>query len=332
MIGGAITPTSQFGAGVDPSKKFNYMPGIGTAQEHALAGYGASQDIQKQQQDLANALLLRSQGQGPNPAQAALNAQTGKNITNQAALMASQRGASANPALMAKLAAQQGAATQQEAVGQGATLEAQQQIAAQQALAQQQAQMASGNVAEQNVNAGLFGTSGQLQNAANEADIKAQKINAETALGNAGNEQKTIGGLFGGVGSALGFLAHGGPVPPKGKPHLPDHLHKMASIYHPEFSKAGNDFRSGGKVPGKAEVKGDSYKNDTVPAVVSPGEVVLPRSVTQSKDAPRKAMEFVEHLQEREGKQKGYKKVKEDPKSLQKRVERLENLCGGGYA
>lgn len=36
---------------------------------------------------------------------------------------------------------------------------------------------------------------------------------------------------------------------------------------------------TGAVVPGKAEVKGDSPTNDTVPAVLSPGEMVIPRSV-----------------------------------------------------
>ena len=38
-------------------------------------------------------------------------------------------------------------------------------------------------------------------------------------------------------------------------------------------------FAEGGKVPGKASVFGDSIKNDTVPALLSPGEVVIPRSI-----------------------------------------------------
>lgn len=39
------------------------------------------------------------------------------------------------------------------------------------------------------------------------------------------------------------------------------------------------DYRSGGQVPGLAPVMGDSPKNDIVPAKLSPGEVVLPRTV-----------------------------------------------------
>ncbi len=54
--------------------------------------------------------------------------------------------------------------------------------------------------------------------------------------------------------------------------------------------------KSGGDVPGKAEVKGDSYKNDTVPIIASPGEVVLPRSVTMSENPGEAAKAFMENL------------------------------------
>ena len=49
----------------------------------------------------------------------------------------------------------------------------------------------------------------------------------------------------------------------------------------------------GGKVPGKAEVKGNSYSNDKVPAILSPGEVVIPRSVMQGKNPADGAAKFV---------------------------------------
>lgn len=57
----------------------------------------------------------------------------------------------------------------------------------------------------------------------------------------------------------------------------------------------------GGKVSGKAEVSGDSPANDTVPAMLSPGEIVVPR--TKSGDADS-AKEFIDHLMKSEGKPK----------------------------
>jgi len=54
----------------------------------------------------------------------------------------------------------------------------------------------------------------------------------------------------------------------------------------------------GGKVKAdtkeeKAKVKGNSYSNDTIPAMLSEGEIVLPREVTQHPNAPEMAAEFV---------------------------------------
>jgi len=49
----------------------------------------------------------------------------------------------------------------------------------------------------------------------------------------------------------------------------------------------------GGKVPGKAVVKGDSVKNDIVDAKLSPGEIVIPRSIVNHPNAPEMAAKFV---------------------------------------
>jgi hypothetical protein len=61
----------------------------------------------------------------------------------------------------------------------------------------------------------------------------------------------------------------------------------------------------GKKVPGEAKVKGDSLKNDTVPAMLSPGEIVLPRHVTQAPDAPQRAAAFVQAIQAKQGLKRG---------------------------
>lgn len=57
----------------------------------------------------------------------------------------------------------------------------------------------------------------------------------------------------------------------------------------------------GGKIPGKAPVKGNSPNNDTVPAMLSPGEIVVPRS--HSSD-PEKAAAFARAVAMRHGRRK----------------------------
>lgn len=64
----------------------------------------------------------------------------------------------------------------------------------------------------------------------------------------------------------------------------------------PKMSNGGEaqyDFKSGGHVPGKAKVMGDNPKNDTVKAKLSPGEIVIPRTIAQSGDND-KIMNFVQ--------------------------------------
>lgn len=61
--------------------------------------------------------------------------------------------------------------------------------------------------------------------------------------------------------------------------------------------------KSGKTVPGKPKVKGakDSYANDTVPANLEEGGIVLPRSVTQSKNPEWAAHKFVRDVMAKKG-------------------------------
>lgn len=51
--------------------------------------------------------------------------------------------------------------------------------------------------------------------------------------------------------------------------------------------------KAGEKIHGKAKVKGDSLKNDTVPKKLKEGGIVLPKSVTEHPNAPDEAKRFV---------------------------------------
>lgn len=55
----------------------------------------------------------------------------------------------------------------------------------------------------------------------------------------------------------------------------------------------------GGQVPGQPRVFGDDEANDIVPAKLSPGEIVIPRSITQRPDAAQAAAAFVEAVKGR---------------------------------
>lgn len=105
----------------------------------------------------------------------------------------------------------------------------------------------------------------------------------------------------------------------------------------------------GGKIRGKAAVKGDSYKNDTVPALLSPGEEVIDRETlgdpgpmgkmartvakyVNEKGSSSKARTFVQHLTAEKDRPKGYGGVVKAKKTLKQRVEDLEKCMGGRVA
>lgn len=78
-------------------------------------------------------------------------------------------------------------------------------------------------------------------------------------------------------------------------------MYDYLGITKPQGMAYGGTFMADGGVPGEAEVAGDSEENDTVPALLSPGEIVIPRSVAMSPNAPEEAAKFVAHLMKRGG-------------------------------
>lgn len=423
-----------------------------------------NQAVYNNQDMLGRQLWNQSQGYGPNVAQNQLAQNTGQNIAAQQALMASQRGGSSNVGLLARQAAQQGAQTQQNAVGQAATLGAQQQINAQQQLQNLLANQGANALQGQSIGQGALAAQNSTMTT---GQLGAQQINANVAGQNASAQNQTTGGIMGalgggGISSLLGY--EGGDVTTHGiskydTPEAPNYglknygtpvnvnssqksseIGKTLGSYlkktygnnssaptaqpvqnfaiggnvmdpgiddidtsmgtdsgigalHSEdtsesssplmglqnfgggtgpgggatasmgaggvgawapkkeggggglgsmvgmlamLNKGGSmppvqtHLLNGGKVKGKAQVKGDHVKNDTQPALLSAGEIVLPRSVAMAKNAPEKAAEFVRHLQAK--KRGGYGDVVEAKKSLKDRVAHLEALCMGGKA
>lgn len=114
----------------------------------------------------------------------------------------------------------------------------------------------------------------QLETGYAQAQMQAQ---AQKDMANKSWQNAAVGGLAQGIGAAM----------------------------------AGGGKFAGGVVPGQAEVDGDSAKNDKVHTMLSPGEIVLPRSVTQGPNVEEKAVEFLKSLK---ANKKGYDKVVEAKK------------------
>lgn len=166
------------------------------------ANLAGQQGLMQQYQGVAN-------GTGPNPAQAMLAQQTGNNIAAQSALMAGQRGGSANAGLIARQGAMQGANTQQQAVGQGATLQAQQQLGALQGMGGLYGQMGNQITGQQNANSGLFNVAAGANSAQNAQNIGVQQSNAGIEQANAGTAQGALSGFASGSGAAMSSLSSG---------------------------------------------------------------------------------------------------------------------------
>lgn len=276
-----------------------------------------------QQGDFISMLQGQANGQGPSVAQEMLRQQTQQNNQNASSMIASQRGM--NPGLAQKMLLDQQANQNQQSVGQGALLRSQEMLGARgllgSALGQQGAQ-----------NLQMFGQAGgmnQGQNALGLANHQGtQGLNASTAMGNAGmqtqglginagvaqNNANAAGQAFGalasGIGSGAAMFATGGASAgaPAASASYPAALSMMAG---------------GGRVPGKAPVSGDSPRNDTVDAKLSPGEVVLPRSVA---DDPEKAAEFVRAIRRKKSAEsgEGYGKVLAMHREHEMRLRKLE--------
>lgn len=196
------------------------------------------------QNTIANQYANQAAGNGPNVATSALNQTTGQNVANQAALMAGQRGASANPGLMARQAAQQGANTQQQAAGQAATLQAQQQIAAEGAGAQ----LASNQIAQTQgaTTANTQADQGE-QNILQQANTANNQIQGQLAQQSSSQGASALSGLAGGAASILsgGMLAHGGEVSESNPAH-PAHGHKKLEFIHKMAKMGMEHFDAGG--------------------------------------------------------------------------------------
>lgn len=265
----------------------------------AVAGQGGlanQSQVFQQQQALAQQLQQMGQGQGPSAAQAMLTQQAGNIGAQQAALAASQRGASQNVGLVGRQAAMAGMGAQQQAAGQAATLRAQEQLGALEQLRLQQVgmgQLAGQQVGQQyQATAGLSEAALRAQQQALSAQAQQEQMRTQMTMQQEQARQGIVGGLLGGIGSVASSGVLGGTPKVQTKAKGGNIEPSLEIPSHETFIKHlldSNKMAYGEKVPGKAEVKGDSLKNDKVPVMLSPGEIVVPRTSAKNPD---KAAQF----------------------------------------
>jgi hypothetical protein len=125
--------------------------------------------------------------------------------------------------------------------------------------------------------------SGAYQSQANDFAKRAQDTT---------NQMGAIGGALGQGAAAL----FGGPAAAaKPKTVAGGPMDNSGGMFGGETF--GTPAASGGLVPGTAFMSNDSPINDTVPATLSPGEIVLPRSIMNSHNPGDVAKKFVDYVQ-----------------------------------
>lgn len=268
-----------------------YQSAFGQAEQATFGALGASGQVGGEQARLSQMLQAQAEGRGPSLAQMQFAQALQQAQAATQAQLASARGLS--PAQAQQLALQQQAAARQQAAGQSGQLRLQEQMAAQSALGNLLGQRRQQELLGGQLAAGMYGTAGQLGLGGAQLEQQAREATMQAARQEAEANKQLTGSIVGGL-AGIGAAAAGAPRVP--------------------VAARG---REQPIVPGKAKFKGDTRSNDTVPAMLSPGEIVLPRTVAQAPDAPEKAKDFVSALK---------KQKRPSPKAFGEALSRLAEL------
>lgn len=218
-------------------------------------------------------------GQGPSLANAEMRAASNKNLAQLLAASAASKGVVGHTAML-----NQGAANARD-LATAAGKARSQEIQGLQGLRGATAVGQQGQDLQQIMQPGRLLAGAELQRY--NADVARQQnvINAQRQM---------LAGVLSAGGQALsGSLGSKSPGPQTFTSTNPESVGMSYGAGDSNLMMAA----CGGVVPGYAE-GGDNPSNDTVPALLSPGEIVLPRSVTTHENAPTKAKTFVEALLE----------------------------------
>lgn len=304
-----------------PWTNFQATPGLNYGDAYGTANANAGTAFANQQ-SLVKALQAQASGTGgPSAAQAMLQTAQGQNANATASAVASNR--SLSPAQAARIQTEAGAANQNNTAGQAAILRAQEQLSAQQQLgsvvntqAGQQLGAAgnAGQLADQQ-NLGVQGINAGVAQANLNANFGQQSADVAQQGANWGPLSSIAGGGASGAGSALSHIGTGGGGAAAG------------GGGGAALGSAGPEallMAMGGKVPGRAAVPGNSPKNDTVPADLSPGEIVVPRSAAEDPDRAAAFVRAVLRKQSQANSPRGYGAVLAKQREMERRVAALE--------
>lgn len=333
--GGGVLSAGSSGAGI-----FGGLgAGLTTQNGYQAQAPTSAGTVGAQQGVLAGELQNEAAGNGPNPAQTQYLANAQKIAGEQASNYAANR--SLNPGLAARMAGDTAASTEQTAAAGAAAQQAEQQLAAQKELGaltgqeQQgalQAQGINSQVAQNNTNSVNQTTGGIISGVGSALEA----VPAMFGLAKGGPVKKMAsGGSIFIQGEPNLSNANLGSSDHSGASSAGSHAGKFlsglikspapttldATDISPDVVAGGADTAAelapvaalaakGGKVnpkdpKEKATVKGDSYSNDKVPALLSQGEFVIDRQTMQDPGPLGKmARTLAQHIQSKNGKKK----------------------------
>lgn len=237
-----------------------YSGGFARGQQFGFGELESARAVGEEQRRLAEA--LRAQAEGRTPSLAGMQYARALEASQAAAAsqLASARGLS--PSQAQRLLLTQQSAARAAAAGKSAEMRLQEQQMAQANLANLLTQQRQQAMLGGQVAGGLGQQAGQLGLA--QQQLEQNRLIAEQEIRRQ-QEAAVERGVAAGVGGVFGALTSS----------------------------------KGGEIKGRAKFNGDTRTNDTVPALLSPGEIVLPRSVAQDEQAPEKAKKFVEAIKSR---------------------------------
>jgi hypothetical protein len=199
----------------DAARKARFASAIQAAQTRT----GPQDQFRQDQNQLVGQLTQTATGQGPSAAAAMAKVQQDRAIAQQQAQAASARGV--NPAMAARVAAQNGATASQAIAGQAGAQQIQEQQQAQQILsgtlqgARTQDIQVQGQIDDLTKQYEAMGLSAAEAN--QQAKLKVQEINAGIEASNSKNTSGLFGSLIGGAASLLSDKRLKKEIKPAGK-------------------------------------------------------------------------------------------------------------------
>jgi len=286
--------TALFGGG----NKSNGAAGVGASRDN-LNQMGAETKarldaLNPQQEEFGKALAAGALGKGPSIADAQMKLAMEQSLQQQLAAAQAQRGV--NPALAGRNAQMAAAQTNLGISGQGVANKLQEQQ-------NKQNQFANYLSGQQNLQMQAFGGAG------NQASNYAQAQLAQNQ-----NTNQLNGGALQGVaqGLAAGFGASGGKSAPDNyESSYANDVGNSSVVADNAPRQLGNamvnGMAKGGLVSGPELKTGDHPANDVVPAKLSGGEIVIPKSIVEK--GGKAAGAFVDALKQHYEQQEKIKKM-----------------------